>query len=453
MNPQDAPFPVTDYPAPGLSVVNDYTATFSGPCRGIYDTSLAQIIAVFGQTVINWTPGIGAGYDVVGTLATNSGNPVSMCDNGTTLVIVDGSPHGYMVPLTSLSTPGSLTQISDPGFYGSPRVDFIDTFFVFTQPGTRNFYTTTSNVVTPFDPTYFAAKAGWNDLLVTAVCLHDNIWLLGNSTAEIWFNAGAATFPFARMPNSILQQGCVATYSAVVADNAVYWLSQDRWGRNMCMRGEGYSAKRVSTFAVEDIWSKYSSISDAIGMAYQIGGHESIAYLFPAANAFWVYDASTKLWHQRTYGGLTDAWLPYCMGGWGAVATIGYPNAVLAGDRTAARLLMLSRLNYTDVGTPITRQRSWMHVQQDGQRIAHTRFSTSMAGASLSPDTVALDWSDDAGQSFGTPVNQTIGNAMNGQYQWRRLGYARDRVYRLTWSGAGECALQGAYIDVIPEGT
>jgi hypothetical protein len=451
-NPQDSPFPVTDYPGPGLSVIADFTSTYSGYCRGLYNTSLGHVIAVFGQDIINWH-GSGTSHDHVGTLATNSGNPVSMCDNGTTLVIVDGSPNGYMVPLTSLSVPGSLVQISDPAFYGSPRIDFIDTFLIFTQPGTANFYTTTSNVVTPFDPTYFAAKAGWNDHLVTAVCLHDNIWLLGNSTTEIWFNAGGATFPFARMPNSILQQGCVATYSAVVADNAVYWLSQDRWGRNMCMRGEGYSAKRVSTFAVEDEWSKYATLSDAVGMSFQLGGHETIGFYFPTGNAWWAYDASTKLWHRRTYGGLVNAWLPYCMAGWGAISGGSNPNAVLVGDRSAPRLFQLHRNFYQDVGVPITRQRSWMHVQQDGQRIHHSRFSASMAGASLSPDTVALDWSDDAGQSFGTPVNQTIGNAMNGQYQWRRLGYARDRVYRLTWSGAGECALQGAYIDVLPEGT
>src|SRR5262249_10863845 len=153
------------------------------------------------------------------------------CDNGTTVVLVDGSGAGWTIPMAL--TAGSMVQIDDPAFYGSNRVDFIDTFLVFNQPGTANFYTTTSNVVTPFDPLYFAAKAGWNDLLVACACLHDNIWLLGNTTTEIWFNAGGAAFPFARMPNSILQQGCTAVYSVVITDNAIYWLSQDRWGRNM----------------------------------------------------------------------------------------------------------------------------------------------------------------------------------------------------------------------------
>lgn len=451
-NTPDAPFPVTHYPAPGTSLISDYTgvAGASGPVRGLYMTSSGFPIIVVGTAVLSFAfPPV-----VLGQLASNTGNPVSICDNGATAVLVDGSANGYMVDLGAIGTPGSLQQINDPAFVGANRVDYIDTFLIFNYPNSSTFYTTTSGVVTPFDSTYAAAKEGWNDRLVTVAALHDNIWLFGAQTSEIWFNAGGTAFPFARMPNSVIQQGCAATYSVVVADNAVYWLSQDRWGRNMVMRGEGYNAKRVSTFAVEWEWGTYGYIFDCIGMSYQLAGHEIIGFYFPSANTWWAYDASTQMWHKRTYSGLADAWLPYCMMGWGSVPGVGAPNQVWAGSRAGPQLLQVASNFYTDVGgVPITRQRSWMHTQQDGQRLAHTRFSCSMTGAAMTPDAINLDWSDDAGQSFGTPVAQTTDNQTNGQYQWRRLGYARDRVYRLTWSGSGECALNGAYIDVIPQGT
>jgi len=455
-NPADAPFPVTMYPAPGLQLYADYTSTLApggGTVRGLYYASDGQVFAVVNQTVIS-VSGPGTNYVVLGTLTTNTGNLVSMCDNGTTLVVVDGSNQGWQLPLGLALTPGSLQLINDPAFYGSNRVDFIDTFLVFNQPGTSNFYTTTSNVVTPFDPTYFASKEGWNDRLVTIAVLHDNIWLLGNTTAEIWFNAGGATFPFARMPNSILQQGCIAVNSPVVADNALYWLSQDRWGRNMLMRGEGYAARRVSTFAVEDEWSKYATLADAVGMSYQIGGHETIGLYFPSGPGWWAYDASTQMWHQRTYNTLTNPWLAYCMAGSGHVEGATFDNnIILVGDRSAPKIYSLSRSTYTDNGVAIQRQRSWPHLQEDGQRIAYTRFALSMAGNQMSPDTVTLDWSDDAGLTYGSPVNQTVNNQSNGQYLWRRLGYGRDRVYRATWSGNGEFALNGAYSDGTPAAT
>ena len=448
-NPPDAPFPVTHYPAPGLTLASDYSGTLSGPVRGLYQCSEGSIIAVVGQSIVFWVPGNSP--DVVGTLTYNATTNVSICDNGTQVVVVDG-PTGWQAPINNIT--GGFTQIVDAAFYGSWRVDFIDTFMIFTQPGSRNFYTTTSNVVTPFDPTYIAGKEGWNDRLVCCACLHDNIWLLGNQTAEIWFNAGGATFPFARMPNSILQQGCISTWSAVVVDNALYWLSQDRWGRNMMMRGEGYAARRVSTFAVEDEWAQYPTLADAVGMAYQLGGHETIGMYFPSGNAWWAYDASTQMWHKRTYGGTANAWLANCMCGYGATAFVtNAENQTLVGDRTGPRIYYLERNTYTDNGVAITRQRSWPHQQQDGQRIAYQRFALSMAGNQMSPDTVALDWSDDAGLTYGSPVNQTVNNQSNGQYLWRRLGYGRDRVYRATWSGNGEFALNGAYSDGIAQGT
>lgn len=453
-NPQDAPFPVTHYPGPGLLMLSDFSSVFGSFVRGLYMASDGELFAVIGSTVIRYlSPGnTSSSYYILGDMATNTGNLVSMCDNGAQLVIVDGTVNGYIVTLPA--GPGSLVTISDPAFYGSTRVDYIDTFMVFNRPSTGTFYTTTSGVVLPFDATYAAAKEGWNDLLVCAACLHDNIWLLGATTSEIWYNAGGTTFPFARMPNSILQQGCAAAQSVVIADNAIYWLSQDRWGRNMVMRGEGYAAKRVSTFAVEDAFNTYDIVSDCIGMVYQLGGHETIGFYFPSAQAWWAFDASTQMWHTRTFGGITEPWIPFCMAGWGSVPYVQDTNAVIVGARNGPYIMQLSRDAYTDIGTPITRRRSWMHSQgDDGQRVHHARFSCSMAGAPLTPDSVNLYWSDDAGQTYGLPVPQTINNQTNGQYQWRRLGYARDRVYLLEWSGVGEFALNGAYIDIIPQGT
>jgi hypothetical protein len=448
-NPPDASFKLTHYPAPGLTLIADLSA-FGARVRGLYVTSDGAIIVAVGTAIlrlyVNPTSAV-----QLGSLASDTGWPaVSMCDNGTSLVIVDGSSNGYMVPLASTGTAASLQLIDDPAFYGSNRVDFIDTFLIFNWPGTPTFYSTTSNVVTPFDPLYFAEKVGWNDWLVSLCVLHDNIWLFGNATTEIWFNAGAADFPFARMPNSIIQQGCAAIYSVVVADNAVYWLSQDRWGHSMLMRGEGYAAKRVSNFAVENIWRGYPTVVDCVGMAYQIGGHETVGLYFPSANAWWGYDASTQMWHQRCFGSTSDAWLPFCTAYAGSVQNVTWQNVMLAGDRSSGRIFAIDQNAYTDAGTAIQRTRSWMHLQNDGQRVAHTRFSAAMVGTQLSSDTVELDWSDDGGQTYGAPVPQTVANQSNGQYQWRRLGYARDRVYRLQWSGGGECALNGAWIDTIP---
>jgi hypothetical protein len=52
--------------------------------------------------------------------------------------------------------------------------------------------------------------------------------------------------------------------------------------------------------------------------------------------------------------------------------------------------------------------------------------------------------------SFGNGVQQSLGKV--GQYQtipsWNRLGFARDRVFELSWTAACATALNGAFIDI-----
>jgi len=465
-NPQDAPFPVTHYPSSGLSLFGDYSAIEPGQIvRGMYwATSYDKAYVVIGQHLYQINgPGSG-GLSLVGDLGSNSGNPVRMQGNGTTMVIVDGSHvppqasgtigHGWTVQLET----NAFAPINDPNFYGSNNVDFIDTYLVFNWPGTPTFYTTVSNSTDFVDPQqvpYFAEKIGYVDDLVVAVCLHDNIWLLGAVTSEVWFNAGAAAFPFARMPNSIIQQGCVAPYSAVVADNAVFWLSQDRFGRAMLMRGEGYQARRVSNFAVEHEWAKYGPLVNTMAMVYNQAGHEIVLLQFPEANATWAYDAVTRQFHRRTYGPNQDAWLPYCTSFVGSIWGQDFRDPLwLAGSRAGPQIYEISRNVYTDAGMPIKRVRAWPHLLNDGKKLSHTEFVAAMQAGTLTPDLITLRWSDDGGNTWGNPVDQAnIGWNTLGQYSWNRLGMCRDRVYELSWTSPGETALNGAWVQAIPSET
>lgn len=448
--PPDSPHKLTLYPTPGLKLLADYTGSISGRCRGLYWSSGLRLYAVFGTTFArindDYTP------HVIGTLASDTGYPVSMVDNGTYVFIVDGSSGGYTYNMLT----AAFAACTDPNFYGSNRVDFIDTFFIFGRPNTQQWYISNPNDIT-FQALYFVNKEGYNDLVVSIAALHDVIWVLGQVTTETWFNSGAADFPWQRMAQGIIQQGCFSSYSVVVADNAVYWVSQDRHGRLMMMRGEGYSAKRVSNFAVEQAWSQDNLTAGVVNsMVYQADGHEFIVVQFTNVGQTWVYDATTGFWHQRQTAG--GAWLPGAISYWRDAT---YPaagqsliNLVVAGDSSVARLYAIDRNTYTDNGLPITRTRSWPHVLNDQKRLAHNQFVAAMpGGAHLTPDSMSLSWSDDGGQNFGTPVPQTTNGASTGQYSWRRLGMARDRVYQLEWTASGETALSGAWLEATPSDT
>lgn len=138
-NPEDSDQPYSMYPTPGLTVLGVAPDLV---WRGLWLASNGSLYGVCGQTVylINTAFVVLPLGKLLGALTT----PVGMCDNGNALVIVDGSPNGYAVDITNPANP--FSQITDVNFLGSTRVDYVDTFLLFNQPGTKNWYSSLSNV-------------------------------------------------------------------------------------------------------------------------------------------------------------------------------------------------------------------------------------------------------------------------------------------------------------------
>jgi hypothetical protein len=364
---QGEPAPFAYYPTCGLTLL---AALPQGPVRGLWCATNGNVYAVAGQGVYSlsaaWAP------TLLGSLPAGRTTPVSMCDNGLDLVIVDGSAGGWTVHLAS----NAFAAIADStgAFVGADRIDFLDTFFILNSPGTPQFYSSNS-LATTFDPLYFANKEAFSDLLVCAAVAKLEIWLIGTKTTEVFFNSGASLFPFERMPGVFIDHGCCARYSVAVLDNSVLWLSQDRDGRGVVLKGAGYAATRISTYAIEDEISRYPMLSDAIGMAYQVSGHAFYALTFPTADKTWCYDLGVGQWHEL-------AWLD-----WNGVEHRHRANCaaysqrdgiVLVGDHESGAIYHLDRNNYTDNGVPIKRQRSFPHSAADGKRVSYRQFVADM---------------------------------------------------------------------------
>lgn len=443
VNPPETtpPTQVTHYQRPGLTLLA--TAPNNSPWRGLYYATNDVLYGVSGNKL--YFINAAFGMKELGTLQ-NVSNPVGMFDNGNYLIVVDGTAYGYTVEFAT----GTFANITDSSFVGSNTVGYVDTFTVFNQPNTRNFYCTLSNSIT-FDPTYIAAKTGEPDLLVGLAVVHREIWLIGQRTTEVWYDSGAPDFPFQIIPGVFIQHGCSAVYSIAKHDLNVFWLSQDKTGKAIVMMGVSYQARRISTHAIENEISSYTTISDAIGYCYQQNGHAFYVLTFPTADRTWVYDTATNQWHERTWvdgDGVEHRDRTNC-------CTFAY-GKVIAGDWENGKLYEMSLEEYTDNGDPIVYRRSFPHILNDGNRMIYKQFSADIECGDLdvngADNQLTLSISDDRGRSFWNPPTQTLG--ATGQYlaqpQWNRLGLARDRVFELSWSVPAKTALQGAWIEVLP---
>ena len=224
----------------------------------------------------------------------NGSGPVSMSDNGTQLFIAC-NPDAFIYNAST----GVFAQVTDPDFPGAVTVGYLDGYFVFNEPNSQRFWVTSLNDGTAVDPLDFASAEGNPDNIVSLMIDHREVWLFGNNTIEVWFNAGAADFPLDRIQGAFMETGCLAPYSVAKLDNSVFWLGSDARGNGIVYRNNGYNAARISTHAVEWQIQQYGVLSDAVGYSYQQDGHSFYVLTFPTANATWVFDVSTGAWHER----------------------------------------------------------------------------------------------------------------------------------------------------------
>ncbi len=238
----------------------------------------------------------------VGTLASNSG-PVCIRDNdiGGYAVLVDGA-NGYLYNIATRA----FSRITDPAWLGSNTVAYIDGWWIFNQPGTQTFYTNFPQYGTGFSGSYFALKDAASDRLMAVIENKEELWLVGERTTEIWYDAGGQYFPFQRLVGTLMQVGTSATYSVCRlsqgGDDSLIWLNRNDQGENMVVRTQGFAWRPVSTPAVSDAIAKYTTVSDAIGYTYQEDAHEFYVLTFPTADRTWVYDATLPpdlAWHER----------------------------------------------------------------------------------------------------------------------------------------------------------
>lgn len=441
---EQEPVQYAHFPTPGMRV---FATPEVGAVRCLYQSTQGDLIAAVGSGV--YVVQENGNTTKIGTISAASGQ-VRMQDNGTTLFIVDGSAAGgwycSLPKKPQQGLYGALTQIVDSAFYGSRTIAILDTFFLYTNPDTTNWYVGpaqfSDEATTPFDSLYVASKTSYPDTIVGIAVVGQTIWLFGSQETELWYTSGAADFPFQRLPSLSIGAGCSSPYSIAANGDMVLWLGADKAGLPRVYAGLGQAAQPVSTYAIESAIQGYADCSDAIGNIYQQAGHTFYVLTFPQAGKTWVYDVSTSLWHERcslAADGTTEA--PLRASAWANAY-----GSVFCGDPENGTIYEVSLDLDTDAGLPIKRQRAFPHSIVDGRRMIHRKLMLDMQNGSGA--TVNVDWSDDRGQTFCDPIPLQLGASGNVWPTLWRLGLARDRVYRLTWTGGNGAALMGAFLDV-----
>lgn len=240
---------------------------------------------VFGGDV--FTLSGGALYRAGTLIGTIDGlGPVSFAFSDLELVITRGA--------SAWSYNGTdLVAIDFPDGAYVRAVAFVAGLFVFVRDDSGKFYWSAVLDGRTVDGLDFATAESSPDPLRDVVVMRGNLFLLGESTIEVWYVTGALDLPFTRIDQRLYPIGVIATGCARELDNTLFLIASD----GLVVRLDEV-AQRLSDHGIEERVEASASFA-AFTIEYQ--GHKF--FCIRLEQGTWCYDAATGQWCEfASYG-------------------------------------------------------------------------------------------------------------------------------------------------------
>lgn len=283
--------PIYLYPTPGLKAVYN-SIEFGNVVRGLFTITGRTFAVVDGYFLEFHSDLTQTQWGVVA----NDGLPVSMAASPQQLLLASGGT-AYIFDLIA----NTFTAISGATFSGQvAQVGICDDFFLASIKNSKEFYVSAPLDAADWTTNGSAIVSVFPDNIVSMTVVHREIFFTSDTKA-VWYYDSGNIFPFDVVAGSDMDQGCAAQNSTVLLNNTVFWLGADERGQGVVWTANGYTPQRISTHAIEFAIQGYGRIDDCVGFTMQDQGHYFYFLYFPTPSVTWVYDAITRLWHQRAY--------------------------------------------------------------------------------------------------------------------------------------------------------
>ncbi len=438
--PSGAKSLLTLKPTEGLT---RYFRQGNGPCRShfvefqgdSYWVSGGQLLSVDSARTVT----------VIGALNTTSGWCV-LAAGRDYLMLVDGT-DGWTWDGTSFAL------ISDADFPANPTwCAYQDGYFLATNDNTDRVYVSSLTGGGGEDPTtwtalmFTTAEADPDDVLAIART-YERLYFVGSKTTQVYYNSGNADFPFDLVTNGVLEWGIEAPASLDIADGRMFLLSRSVSGGLAVIMVSGFQHQEISDPDLIKEFETLTTLSDAEGFAYKLGGDTFYELTFPTDARTYCYQVETGLWHDRVTYGLTRR----------RTRGHGYFNGRhLVGDYESGNVYYLDPDVYTENGYPLVRTRVTSVTHKDGRdiecnalEIEFKRGVGLISGQGSDPQAM-LRYSVDGGRTWSSTLWQPLGAI--GEYDmravWQMLGQGRSFIFEVSVSDPVEVVMVAAYADI-----
>lgn len=371
----------------------------------------------------------------IGNMGT-SDSLLKFADNGSQILAVNADGDGYII------TDSSVNLVQSENFPLASDVTYNSGRFVVTQKDSGRFYWSGLLDGNTWTALGYATQESNPDNVVGIEENRGDLWIFGDKTTEIWTPTGNDALPFQRIGSGILNVGCKARDSICKDKNGVYWLGSDL---QVHFAG-GYNEQRISTHDIERELAEDYKIGDVINayaFTYTSAGHDFYVLTIPNCKT-WVFDMTTKVWHERKTTGLMT-WMPDCL-------TAAF-NKNIVGTLQNGTLYELDNGYYKDNEVYIENEVIFPPVFAEDNRLVMDKMYLDITVAPSNDYTqnpkVMLNWSDDGGNTWSSEHWRDLGRT--GEYKkrviWRSLGQTRQRIYKLRVTDSVKVQISGLYCE------
>lgn len=373
----------------------------------------------------------------------NDGKPAAI-DGGLTFLLIAAAGNAYSFNLAN-NTLAPIDTTTGAALQGQvSQVAFSDGFYLALLSATNKWQTSNPADATTWNPLNIAEVSVYGENVVGFLVDHREVALFGNKRSVAYFDSGNL-FPFDVVPGGFLEQGLDAAASLSRFDNAIGWIGRDERGSRIAWRLQGYNNVRISHHGVEQIWQQYSTMADAVGFSYQLGGHTFWHLYLPTVDKSWIYDARCGCWlewNSLKVDGKTTGAFP-------AQSHAFAFDKHLVGDPTSGTIYEMSFAYLTDDGRPIIGTRRAPVIAEENEYIQLERLILDLEkglapgallyeedGKTLRPARIIVRCSKDGGKTFGSERILDVGRVgdYGGRVVSHRFGRGRAFVFEVSWS-------------------
>lgn len=359
-----------------------------------------------------------------------NGGRVSMATNGRYLVVVVPGKTCYAFDNES----NTLTAITNENFRLAGSVVFKDGYFVFSSYDGTVFFNSALNNPLEFDALDFGSAEINPDKITGLHVNHNELFVAGYDTIELFQNVGGSGFPFQRIPGANIQKGVRAPFSMVEFDNTFCFVGGGLNEKPAIWKVTGSSsAQKISTDAIDKIIQSFSSeeVESAFALTFSDRGQFLALFTFESASQpsrTFVYNATASAYMQ------SNVWFELQTGAKDnrfRVQSVAYAyGKLMVGDSLDGTIGELDYNTLDYYGSDIWRRSVTSPFNNQGLPVFAGDFeATFESGVGLtsgngSDPKAALDFSDDGGRTFSYSTNRSIGK--KGKYGqravWTRQG-------------------------------